>query len=342
MVKPKRIKGIGYLSIAGIGNQSKALLFLPGTGAFKENYVTFLEEFRSVYGQIFVLDLPEQGSKGAWLFGQMSANLDEFINLKIDDTVHHIDLMGHSAGALAVLSHLTHYNILAEEGVSKLIQQKKMDKENLGHALSMAKFCELRNEQKKIKKVVLFSPPDSLGVAFPKFWAKILASLNTFVIRVFLNVFINFPLKVMGWFLSKSQTRPSFKKSKKPQFFALTFSDHHRFFNYIAHYKTIFELFHYLDNHFQDKLKSALQDKELCIQYGSMDWVLKPTFRINELENNYLIDDSIVIYCHQGLGHLLKKRRSLDLNLYDQLLINRKVVEKTRQFLTNQNHGTRN
>ena len=70
MLEIKTHNDIRYLLVNGIQNK-KALIFLPGLGAFKENYFEHALCLKNYYSAIYIFDLPEQGSKGSFTIGMM-------------------------------------------------------------------------------------------------------------------------------------------------------------------------------------------------------------------------------------------------------------------------------
>ena len=104
MIKTKKVNGINYVAVKGNDNSDRILIFLPGIGSFKENYIKHLFKLRPYYKTLYSVDLPEQGSKRSWGIGNTVDNLKEFINIIDDNNIRSIHLSGHSVGALSAYS----------------------------------------------------------------------------------------------------------------------------------------------------------------------------------------------------------------------------------------------
>ena len=66
----ENINGIEYFKLKG-NKPHKILIFMPGLGMYKENYISHLQNFINSYETIYCIDLPEQGSKYNWRIGNM-------------------------------------------------------------------------------------------------------------------------------------------------------------------------------------------------------------------------------------------------------------------------------
>lgn len=326
------LSNISYLQIKGKEKQSKVLIFLPGLGAYKENYIRYAESLAPNYKSVYILDLPEQGSKGEWTIGNMVDNLKEFIR-KIDvSSISEIHLAGHSAGAVAIISFLCNMNKTIENVL--LNSNREAIKTNVSSNLIEMGFGQSPMESKKVTKLFLYSPCDSFANVFPKFFVKQLMQLNEKKAMWIMDVLINMPSRLLKRITFKKKFNFQINPSKKPQYFRLVLNNHKAFFNYIYNYKCIFELKEMLDSKLREQINETLSKKRIVIQFGSFDWLLISKNRCKrEMLNNFKVCNNIEIIEHNNLGHFLYKPFSLDLNLNNQMLINSSVINTSLNYI---------
>lgn len=327
----KNFKDIDYYKIKGLSSCCRVLIFLPGLGAFKENYIEFLNNFKLDYSSIYCLSLPEQGSKGVWTVGFIVDNLKEFIEFINDSNENEIHISGHSIGALSCLSFIVNYNSESEYELNQLDLNEVSLKKNQKNFIP--------NEPKEslmVTKLILFSPPDSFKVVLPPKLINYLKNKSLKKIKKILNIFINSPQKFFGYFNTKSYFK--FKKNKlgNAQYFNLVVKDYNKIFEYVLRYNTIFELYKYSDFSFKSRVNNIVSNKQIIIHYGAFDWLLKPYFKRRiEIESNFNLNNSIRICRYKSLGHLLNRKNSLNINLNNQMITNKKVISYTKHFINN-------
>ena len=140
------------------------MIFLPGLGAYKENYIDFTYRISKKYQFIYILDLPQQGSKGNWTVGSMVDNLKEFLREKDNCSIKEIHLSGHSIGGVAILSFLTNPT---ENVENFILSQNDLKDPKISDKLLNLGFLEIIPETEKITKLFLYSPCDAFGNVFP-------------------------------------------------------------------------------------------------------------------------------------------------------------------------------
>ena len=325
------IKGINFSQLKGKSNNGKILIFLPGIGALKENYSQHLQAFLNSYSSIYSINLPEQGSVGNWSIGTMVENLKTFISYIDNPNINIIHLAGHSAGAIAVLSFLINYNTTVE---NNFISKKTPTNCNPADKIKKEIYIKQIPESKKVEKIVLYSPPTSLKNEKTK---KIILSKitrNQTVVRFTLNLFVNFPMMLFKPFTSGEKTNFKIEKSNKPQYYFFIMDNYRRFLDYTLNYQTIFELVSDPTNINISDIYKALNNKNILIQYGSFDWLIKFfLIRNRSLANLYNISPNVKIVKHTWLGHFLRKKYHLDINLNNQMITNSKVIKESLKFL---------
>lgn len=326
------INGINYFMISGHVSNGRVLIFLPGIGAYKENYCQHLAYFRDHYQYIYAIDLPEQGSKGVWSIKCMVDNLNEFIHYCDSNEIQCFHLSGHSIGALAVFSSIISYNNCYGNSLFyKTIESIKDNEKNDLLYLNELLFNKRLN--KKVSKLILYSPPNSFNIVLPKRIAGWIKTLNQSKVRRLLNFMVNFPMILLKKRKHKQFVDFKITKTGKPQYFNLVLNDHILFFDYIQNYKTVFELNEKNSYPFSELITNSIGTKKILIQYGLYDWVIKPFIGKNEFERKYSIHSSIDIVSHKHIGHFLRKRYSIDINLNKQFITNKNVLEQTTEFI---------
>ncbi|WP_298238075.1 alpha/beta hydrolase [uncultured Algibacter sp.] len=315
---------ISYLEILGVKSINKVLIFLPGLGAYKENYIDFSKSFSNNYKSIYILDLPEQGSKGEWTIGNMVDNLKEFINRIDQSYISEIHLAGHSAGALAIVSFLCNMNTKVEE---KLMQSRLKSIDISSDIMAMG-FGQIPKEAKKVTKLFLYSPCDSFANVFPKFFIKRFIKLSESKAMRIMNILINKPSYLLKLLTFKRKFNFQINLHNKPQYFGLVLNNHKTFFKYIYNYRCIFEIKEILNLKLEKQISDILNAKRIVLQFGRLDWLLISKNRCKkQMLSNFKICENIVIIEHKKLGHFLHKPFSLDLNLNNQMLINKNVIK---------------
>lgn len=324
-----KTNNISSLEISGKNLKDKVLIFYPGLGAYKENYIAFSESLASNYKSVYILDLPEQGAKGEWTIGNMVDNLKEFINKIDNENLSEIHLAGHSAGAVAIISFLCNMDRAIED-----IFLNSNNKISMSSSLIEMGFGQLPLESKKVTKLFLYSPCDSFANVFPKFLVKQLMRLNEKRAMQVMNILINKPSRFLKTLTLNKKFNFKINTNKKPQYFRLVLKNHKAFFNYIYNYKCIFELNEILDNKLRKRINNALSSKQIVIQFGSFDWLLISKNRCKkEMLNNFKVCSNVEIIEHNKLGHFLGKPFSLDLNLNNQMLINKSVINTSLNYI---------
>lgn len=332
------LDGISY-SIIETGSESgDILIFLPGFGASKDNYRVHLGSFRAFYSRIVAIDLPEQGSKGLWRIGAMVDNLTEFIDSLDDDAVKCIDLAGHSTGALAILAYVCNYNSAVENELLFAVNRSSAETRHfeVSACLTNTRFGRMTPSMMKVRNLFLYAPPDKFGVTFPEKACRWLSSLSERTLYRLLNVFINRPMQLLGLLQADSSRRLKINRSKKPQFFRLIVQDYRSFLEYIACSLSMFEIAMLANESIKNKISVIFETRNVLIQYGSLDWVIKPFFgRTAALERAFRISNETNIIRHQGLGHLLNKRLHPDIDLNVQMLTNHDIISRSIGQLRN-------
>ncbi len=327
------VKNIQYLKIDGKVNYHRILIFLPGLGAFKENYIDFSEQVSSCYDAIYILDLPQQGSKGEWTIGTMVSNLVSFINHIDNKLVKEIHLAGHSIGAVAILSFIFNLNKDVEDAI--LSNSNGTQGENELQLIINKGFTKELEESKKVTKLFLYSPCDSFENVFPKYFVKKLENSREGSVKTILDLCINKPMTLLKPISHKKHVDFHLNHKRKPQYFGLIIEDYKSFFNYIYNGLCIFELVTMFNDELKSLIDELFENKKVVIQYGSLDWLLISRNRSKRkmLSNLKVCDDASVIE-HKYLGHFLYKKHSLDINLNNQMLINSNVINQSLKFMT--------
>ncbi len=317
---------IQYLSIRGNDNQNRILIFLPGIGAIKENYFVYAKSIAQNYNKTYILDLPEQGSKGKWTIGTMADNLREFIKEKDRDSIKEIHLAGHSAGAIAVLSFMYNYNSKIENYFINNLA-KESNKNIIFKKAKAIGFIKTFTEKKKITRLILYAPIDEFEVVVSKKVIKIISKLNEYFLKIIFNFFVNLPMLIINKLGKYKYVKIKLSKNCKLQYFGLKINDTKSFFEYIYNYTTIFQLYQYFENNEKTQLSNVLTDKQIIIHYGSKDWLLKSLKR-NKVKMlvNFRMHNEFEIIEHKKLGHLLANEFNLDINLNSQMLTNKNVT----------------
>ncbi|MEN8153322.1 MAG: hypothetical protein ABFR75_04810 [Acidobacteriota bacterium] len=336
MVEETIRNDISYIKVDGQNKLNKVLIFLPGIGACKENYIEHLKSLDHYYSKLYSLDLPEQGSKGTWRIGNMVSNLNEFIKIIDDNSVHSIDLAGHSAGAIAILSFILSYNNSVEEKLCDLFL--KSDRKNLiNSVLENSEFGKSPPIIEKIGKLFLYAPPDSFGIVFPKKLSSSLSGVKEINLSKALNIIVNTPMAFFNLFTRNPYFEVKKNHLKKPQYFKLVVENHNLFFQYIFRYLTIFELYYFLNSELQELIRKKLSEKTILIQFGRLDWLIKPFFKRKKKLNDILgLSGKEKIKIHKFLGHLLNKRASLNINLNRQMITNPDVIKESIKYIKDQ------
>jgi pimeloyl-ACP methyl ester carboxylesterase len=332
MFETENINGIHFLQIDGQLENGIILIFLTGIGTCKENYIEHLISFRSDYETIYTMDLPEQGSKGKWTIGNHVNNLKEFIRVLDNPHIRQIHLSGHSAGALAIISFLVNYNCDVENILLQRAGEPR-DYNDLTKTLEQSGFGQEVPEAEKVSKLFLYAPPYSFNVVFPRKLSRVLERRSQAFIKVLFDIFINIPLLLLGFLGKNEYFRFSLNKSSQPQYFMLVLSNHKDFFNYVSRYETLFELFKKVDESLKIKVSKILEDKKILIQYGSIDWLLKPNNRKKKsFEDHYKMHSDIKVVRHKFLGHILNRKFYLNINLNRQMITNSSVIKTSKEF----------
>lgn len=329
------IKGISFSQFNGENINGKVLIFLPGIGVVKENYILHLKSFISHYSQIYSIDLPEQGSNGSWCIGEMVNNLKIFINYIDNPNIKTIHLAGHSAGAVAIISFLLNYNVKVEQALSKLNNHIENFKEIIKEAKNLG-FLKPIPETTKIEVLFLYSPPISFNNLLINKIANLTIIKNQILFKFILNFFVNIPMVIFKLFTSKRFVNFNLEKSNKPQYFNFVMKNHTRFLEYTKDYQTVFELSNNTIYNLHHDISELFIDKRILIQYGQIDWLLKFFLRRkNTLTNYYSISPKVDIIKHSYLGHFLRKKFHLDINLNNQMITNKSVIFKSINYILN-------
>jgi pimeloyl-ACP methyl ester carboxylesterase len=329
------INGISYGFIETHNSSDRILIFLPGIGACKESYIEHISEFHDYYSMMYILDLPEQGSKGFWQIGVMVEMLAEFIGNIDTPLIRRIDLGGHSAGALAAFSFIANYNSRVEKRIMEAVKSvDSTDKIKSVTDLNGTGFANPIPEMGKVENLLLYAPPDSFDYVFDRLYSIGLSKRSEKFVRKLLNVVVNRPMIFMRFFSATPYFRFRIDKSGRPQYFKLIINDYIRFLNYTSGYQTIFELFRFLDQAYRNKVIERLSEKQILIQYGSNDWVIKPfKKRTPGFSEGLKIADGINIVRHRFLGHMLNSRFRPDINLNLQMVLNQEVISESVRFI---------
>lgn len=324
----KNINRVSYIELQGKG--AVTLVFLPGIGVGNENYIDFLNSIKEYYNRIFCLDLPSQGSKGSWRIGNIVQNLHEFIQY-IDADTKLLHLGGHSAGALAVISAVANYGPDLEE---ELLSGKYCPEDDLSGILKKFGFATKNENLRKVEKIFLFAPPSSFKNVFPPELASFLGSRSRIFVKGLFNFGVNYPMLIGRLFQNHSYYRYKISNTCCPQYYKLVLSDHVAFTEYILKYKTVFDILAQSDQSFLRNLVENLDRYKTIVQFGSWDWVINS--RKNKkplLESFKLIFSPETMIVYSGVGHFLNSKYSLDLNLNNQLLLNKDMLTRLKLFL---------
>lgn len=325
-------QGISFFQIKGRNANGKILIFLPGIGAVKENYIIHLKSFISHYSFIYSIDLPEQGSKGFWGIGEMVENLKIFISSVDSSNIKSIHLAGHSAGAIAIISFIINYNKKVECKLSEL--NSIDDTINLIEDAKNLGFLKPIQETTKIEVLLLYSPPTSFSNNLTKIMVHLPIMEHQILFKFILNIFVNIPMVLLKIFTSDRFTNFNLEKSSKPQYYKYIMSNHKRFLSYTSDYETIFELFNDISYNLQPDISRLLIGKKILIQYGGFDWLLKFFLkRKKTLSDFYGISPNIEVVKHLWLGHFLRKKYRLDINLNNQMITNEAVIGKSQNYI---------
>jgi pimeloyl-ACP methyl ester carboxylesterase len=327
------MNGVSYFRLIGDLKNKRVLVFLPGIGTFKENYIRHLQSFTSYYEFIYAIDLPEQGSKGQWSIGEMVENLAIVIKAEILPAYQCIHLAGHSAGSIAVLSYMFNYNKRAEACISKNMVHSFSADEAIAEAKKHG-FLSPPIGTELIEKLFLYATPTSF-VSYSSIKKRIVSALgNQSLFKFVLNAFVNYPMLVMKKFTSDRTINFLLDKQGRAQFYNLVLSDHHRFFHYVEGYYTIFDLYKEAKARTRKEIDKTLQQFDTVLQYGSDDKLIKFFLRKKEkLRDYYQISSKIRLIEHQSLGHLLLEGKGFVVNMNSQVLTNKKVNSTTIKYI---------
>lgn len=329
------ISGISYGFIETSSTSDRILIFLPGIGAYKENYVDHILAFTPYYSKLFILDLPEQGSRGCWQIGVMVEQLAEFIRSIDSPGINRIDLAGHSAGALAAISFVANYNTLLEQRLSEAVTSiNSRTAITSMPSLEGTGFATRFHETEKVSRLLLYAPPDSFDHVFDRLYSIGLSGKSEQFVRNMLNIVVNRSMLFLRLFGSSPYFSFRLDRSDKPQYFRLIINDHIRFLKYTSEYLTLFEVFQFMDKTDRDKLATILSEKRILVQYGSSDWIVKPfKKRVRSFVENIKIADSIKLERHKFLGHMLNHRFRPDINMNAQMVTNPEVISESIDFI---------
>ena len=336
MFKQGILNGISY-SVSDTGlNCGRILIFMPGIGAFKESYIEHVSAFSDLYSAIYLVDLPGQGSVGEWQIGIMVEQLAELIRSFDSPEIDRIDLAGHSAGALAAITFLTNYNSRTEERLAESIHVIEAE-EALKNLPSLAGtgFATSLPEVKKVRKLLLYAPPDSFDIVFDRIYSSGLSARSEKAFRRILNSVVNRPMLFLRLFSSSRYFRFRLDRSGKPSYFKLVINDHRRFLKYTSGYLTIFEIIRGVSPSERESILNMIAEKEILVQCGTNDWNVKPSLRRRRsYQDNIRISGNIKILMHRHLGHMLNRRRRPDINMNLQMVTNPDVIAESRVFIT--------
>ncbi len=261
--------------------------------------------------------------------------LKEFIDIIANKTIKNIDLAGHSAGGIAAISYLLDYNSKVEFELMNLYSSKpdNLDK-SINEVLLNSGFASSREKYRKIRNIILYAPPDTFDIVFKKSISRRLIHAPQKFLYYTTNLFINYPIMFLGIFRSNPYFHFKINKQKKFQYFRLVVENHKIFFQYMSAYKTIFELYPNFNIELKKMVDEILSSKNIILQYGSHDWLIKPFFgRKTRIIKNFNIDDSILIIKHKYLGHMLNRKLKFDVNMNRQMLKNKDVIQATKNFI---------
>lgn len=331
IVRSKNQNNISYFELEGKSDDYRILIFLPGIGAYKENYLDHLQYFAGLYSKIYALDLPQQGSKGLWTIGNMIDNLKEFIRWIDGSKITEIHLGGHSAGSLAIISFLVNYNqsieqIFAENSENKISR-------NIYSKLLSNGFTDSPPEADKVTKLFLYATPDSFNVVFSQKLSGKMKDWRKWTLKFCLDLVVNIPMKLLKIFTINTKTDFRFNGKSLVQFYGLLIENHREFLNYVSNYKTIFEIYWNVDHQFKALISNSIGERKVLIHYGSCDWLLKPWLKSRNIERNYQFNNNIQIVRWNKLGHILRNRKRLDINMNQQMITNRNIIERTKLLI---------
>lgn len=336
MFKEGILNGIRYAASETGLDCGRILIFMPGIGAFKESYIEHVSSFSDLYSAIYLVDLPGQGSVGEWQIGIMVEQLAELIRSIDSPEIERIDLAGHSAGALAAITFLTNYNSWAEERIleSTHVIEAEAALENLP-SLAGTGFATPLPEAKKVKKLLLYAPPDSFDIVFDRIYSTGLSAGSDKSLRRLLNLVVNRPMLLLRFFRSSRYFRFRLDRSGKPCYFRLVINDHRRFLRYTSGYLTIFEIIRGVSDTERESLLEMIAEKEILVQCGTNDWIVKPCLRRRRrsYQENIRISGSIKVVMHRHLGHMLNRRWRPDINMNLQMVTNPDVIAESRVFI---------
>lgn len=325
--------GLSILEAKGRGLSNKILIFLPGIGAYKENYISHVINFIPFYRKLFIIDLPEQGSKGKWRIGTTADNLKEFL-VHISNECESIDLGGHSAGALASIACILNYDSTIEKEIIDCYNGTNFKAAALNTFLKDSNFGKPTVVFKKLKNIFLYAPPDTFDIVFKRSHSQMLGRLKEHTVKRILDIFLNAPMKIMGLLTLHNKVTFKFTSQDKPQFFALVVKDYQDFFHYVNHYPTIFELLPHLENDLQKRIQKALKGKRILIQYGSFDWLIKPFGkRKKSITESFSYLPNTTIHKIKFCGHILSKRFNPDVNMNSQMVAHKEIIMNSIHFI---------
>lgn len=333
MIESKSINQICYYEIDGHGPGKKILIFLPGIGSKKENYIVHLNSFIACYETIYAIDLPEQGSKGEWRIGVMVDNLKEFIRLMVTDNDIKIDLAGHSAGALSILSFIFNYNGRIENYILDFMTTGSQDLSKTMFELKQHGFLSVPQEAKNVERLLLYSIPLYLNTRSIISLCNHLKNRDQKSVKKLLNWIVNYPLKLFRLLMKKPLVDFEISKSARVQYFNLLINDHHSFCDYISRYPTIFT---FMERKYipESDINEVVANRNILIQYGSFDWLSK------HFSNNpdnpstlFRFHEKVTVKKHFLLGHFLRKKLCLDVNLNTQMLTNQNVILNSTKLI---------
>lgn len=354
----KILDGIQYIEFSGHHSQnSKVCIFLPGLGAFKENYIHLAEYFRSFYEQIFILDLPQQGSTGKWRIGTICDHLKFFIEKKVNSNTE-ITLAGHSAGAYSILYFMLGYsgkleNYLIEHASAHNTDKTLADGEaQLPSTLSedFSRRLEYINHL-KVNRILLYAPPDQLRQALPYILLSKLYPLKNKTVGTLLNILVNYPQAFLNLFHSgyiKFNFSAVSNRNHHIRFLGLKVEDHKTLLDYLTQVPDISQYINFLESILQNEKKAPdntlyqvirltrnkISSIKKQLHYGTTDWIVRSfPNRESSYTHTFKYYDPIQIIRHKGLGHKLSKRYSVDFNLNLQFINNKDVMHQSLSFI---------
>jgi len=297
--------GLSYFTIEGNSKSNKIYIFLPGFGAYKENYISYISFFKDDYNHLYILDLPLQGSKGNGSIDSIIENIAEFSRIIVNKTISIIDIGGHSLGALSVLKLISGKYVIPNATSNKL----KID-------LLLS----------KTRYVILYAlVPDfkeTIGIKTIEFFRGI----PCYISFIILNTIINIPQKVFSYFTINKYFKFSINRNNTPQYFGAVIKD---FKLYLNNIESSEEFISNLTNDYpySNKIK-------ILTQIGTLDWLVKPWNKKRKriLETITKNENHKLIFV-ENLGHFLTTKFNLDINMNKQILLNKDIVQNTKKLI---------